>query len=254
MAVRMAEAPCSFAGMVALGSTVQTLVASYKSAARCYFYQVMLSGYACPRCGAGLEMLAESRCRCRACAFCFDPTIAFQRCPACDGQPRLRVRHYECRYCHGEIVSRFLFDGMVFDTAYFRRKMVESRQRRKVRREERQEILAENRSPALLPGAADLTGMAGLVSALDGLAGSAMAAYLPVLRQRFDLKRYETHVQAHLRPDPVSLNEIPPLTENLRLDRVGRFIAIIFLAHDGLLHVWQEQTTIWVRAREAHSE
>jgi hypothetical protein len=240
--------------MIAIGGAVLALVASYKSAARRYFYQVMLSGYDCPRCGAGLEMLAESRCRCRACAFCFDPTIAFQRCPACDGQPRLRVRHYECRHCHGEIVSRFLFDGMVFDAAYFRRKMAESRQRRRLRHEELRQILTENRSPTLLPGAADLTGMAGLLAALNNLTGSALAAYLPTVQQRFDLKRYETHVQAHLGPDPVSLDEIPPLTENPRLDRVGRFVAIIFLAHDGFLHVWQEQTTIWVKAREAHAE
>ena len=57
-------------------------------------------------------------------------------------------------------------------------------------------------------------------------------------RDPFDLTRYQAHVQAHIRPI-ANLEQIPPLSEDRRKDRVWRFIAIIFLAHAGLIDIWQ---------------
>ena len=56
----------------------------------------------------------------RAAGTGFDPTIAFQRCTACDGRIGLQIRRYRCRKCGSEVVSRFLFDGLVFNAEYFR--------------------------------------------------------------------------------------------------------------------------------------
>jgi len=70
----------------------------------------------------------------------------------------------------------------------------------------------------------------------------------------FDLKRYQSHVEAHIRDLPVGLDEIPSLTEDARRDLIWRFVAIIFMAHAGLVDVWQEGSTIWVMRHEADRE
>ena len=75
-----------------------------------------------------------------------------------------------------------------------------------------------------------------------------------VIEKRFDLHRYQKHIQAHLRPFPTALDDLPPLSDNRRLDRVWRFVAIIFLAHAGLASVWQEGESILVKQREADRE
>ena len=240
--------------MILLGAYVVAVVARFKQRARAFYHEVMLSGHACPRCDGRLAMLENGRCRCGDCGVTFDPTIAFQRCPACDGTPRIRIRRYECRRCHTKIVSRFCFDGVVFDAEYFRHKMAESRKRKQERHERILAQLTEIRSPVLPPGPADPTGAAGLWDVLNALTAGATEQLTFEARDRFDLRRYQAHVQAHVGTISGDLEQIPPLSENTRLDRIWRFIAIIFLAHAGALHVWQEGTTIWVKAIEADGE
>ena len=70
----------------------------------------------------------------------------------------------------------------------------------------------------------------------------------------FSLNRYQAHVEAHIRPIAINLEQIPPLSENTRLDRIWRFIAIIFLAHAGILDVWPDGPTIMVMKRETDPE
>ncbi len=123
-------------------------VAGLVARVRAFCHEVMLAGHACPTCGGGLVMVRDGACRCLACGRTFDPTVAFQTCDACGGRPRLRVRRYECRRCQAEIVSRFLFDGLVFDAAYFREKMAEHRKHRQAQRERVRQMLAACRSSA----------------------------------------------------------------------------------------------------------
>jgi len=229
-------------------------VQSFRERVRLYFYEVMLSGHACPSCAASLEMIGEGRARCMMCGTTLDPTLAFQRCSSCGGQPRLRVRRYVCCSCGGDVASRFLFDGLVFDAEYFRQKMAESRERKQELRERVREMLAGSRSNAIQLEALELEQAGDLFRAIDSLTLEAFAASLPGSRSRFDLNRYQAHVQAHLRPIPVALEQIPPLSENARLDRVWRFIAIIFLAHAGIIDVWQQGDTILVIKHETDRE
>ena len=212
----------------------------------------MLSGYACPTCNGPLTMLRDSRCRCSSCTHEFDPTIAFQACLTCGGRPRVRIRRYECCQCRAEIVSRFLFDGLVFDATYFRQKMAESRERKQERCERVRRMLAESRSPAADVFPADLDSVPGLAAALDELTRGLDPPHRVEAREEFDLRRYEAHVQAHCGPIAVSLEEIPPLNDDARYDLVWRFIAVIFLAHAGLIGVWQEGRSILVIKRETH--
>ena len=221
-------------------------VSRYADRARQFFYQAVLLGRGCPRCGGSLKMIHEGRCRCRKCGYVFDPTVAFQACSSCGGRLRLRVRRYECRQCGSVTASRFLFEGLVIDGNYFRKKMVEHRKRRKEQRERVRKMLAESRSMPIDSPAIDLGAVPGLLDALNSLtAGQGPLQHVPETH-RFDLARYERHVQAHLRHFPLAFDRIPPLDEDSRLDRIWRFIAIVFLAHAGLIRMRQKGQTIMI--------
>jgi hypothetical protein len=214
--------------------------------ARYYYYEVMLSGHACPQCAGPLSMIGESRCSCHSCGDTFDPTVTFQRCSSCEGDLKLRVCRYQCRRCGTDVLSRFFFDGHPFDREYFRQRMAESRERKKEQRERTCVMVVESRSEVIAPLAADLESVPGLVDALDGLVGAPeMAAWLP-LAKGFDLSRYQTHLETHIGPIEVYFDDLPPLDDNTRLDRIWRFIAIIFMAHARLIEITREAGAIVV--------
>ena len=220
--------------------------------AKTFFHSVMLLGYRCPRCSGLLVMVSEGKCRCASCSMELDPTVAFQRCSECGGVPVLKVRRYECRNCGRDVRSRFLFDGLVFDADYFRQKMVEARQRKSEQRERVRQMLAESRSADLPLGEVDLSTVPGLLDALNGLTAGLDVAFERESCDEFDLKRYERHVQAHIQDFPTSLRDVPPLSENLRKDLIWRFIAVIFLAHAGIIDVRQQGQEIMVIKHETN--
>jgi len=240
--------------IIALAFSLADAVATFACRAKRLYYAVMLLGHSCPACGSSLTMLAEGRCRCRSCDNEFDPTVAFQRCTACGGKPVLRVRRYQCQQCGTDISSRFHFDGLVFDGEYFRRKMAESRERKKQQHEQVRKMLAESRSGALEMPAGDISAVPGLAEALNDLTGGADEALPWKPDKGFDLKRYESHIQAHIRDFPICLDDLPPLGENARKDRIWQFIAIIFMAHLGLIDIWQDGQSIMVMKHEANGE
>jgi hypothetical protein len=241
-------------GMVQLALDLAGVVDRFVGHARSFFNAVVLSGVSCPQCDGHLAMERDGRCRCTACAHSIDPTITFQRCPTCGAKPKLHIRRYACSSCGAEITSRFLFDGLAFDATYFRQKMSESRERQRERRERVRQMLAETRSASLLPPAADLAEASDLLAALNQLTGECEPAFPALPRSGFNLKRYESHVQAHIQPVAVDWEQIPPLSKDARIDRVWRFIAIIFLAHAGIADVWQVGHIIMVRQRETDRE
>jgi hypothetical protein len=199
-------------------------------------------------------MTREGQCRCGRCRRYLDPTVTFQQCPSCSGTPRLRIRRYECRRCGKNIDSHFLFDGRVFNAEYFRRKMAEHRQRLQNERAGPARLSLPNRSASLTPQPPDLTIIPGLLAALDSLTDSPSLAPANFTRPTFSLHRYEDHVRKHIGDEPISLTDIPPATDDARRDRVWCFIAIIFLAHAGLIHVWQEGLTIMVNKRAVNGK
>ncbi len=245
------------------GERLLEAVAHYRGLARDYYYQAVLSGYACPKCNAALFMIGESRCRCGACGHEFDPTPVFQRCATCDGIPRLNVRRYRCMSCGTDVASRFVFDGIVYDADYFREKMAESRQRkqdeRQRAREQRVTAVVSNTSPSWEPATIDLSASPGLLEALNGLTGQARAEVDTWLKLAgafadsvFDVGSYQSHIQAHLRPFETCFEDIPALLpDRPKLDRIWRFIAIIFLAHAGRIEIYQEADEIWLRPHHA---
>jgi len=229
-------------------------VTGFSGRAREFFYAIVLVGRECSECGGRLEMIGEGRCTCQRCGLDLDPTVAFQRCTTCGGRLALRVRRYRCPSCGVDVASRFLFDGLAFDVGYFRQKMAEHRQRKKEIRERVHRMLAESRSPSCWLPFAELVPGSDLAGALDGLV--ATTEDIPRWRpaEGLDLKRYQGHVQAHLRDSPVTLGGIPALGEDSRKDLVWRFVAIIFMAHAGLVDIWQEGEAIWVMKHETDRE
>jgi len=239
--------------IIELAFNMTEAVSRLKDRVRQFYYAVMLSGCECPGCAGHLRMMQEGLAECMTCGYQLDPTIVFQRC-SCGGQPKLLIRSYSCRQCGAGIRSRFLFDGLVFDTEYFREKMAESRKRKRERRERVRKMLIECRSGAIQPSPADLGSVPGLIDALNSLTTGIepFPAHRP--SDGFCLKRYQRHIQAHLRAFPVTLDEIPPLSENVRKDKIWRFIAIIFLAHAGLIEIRQQGQNIMVIQRETDTE
>ena len=223
--------------------------------ARRFFYSVMLLAHRCPKCSGHLMMIAEGRCECQKCKNEYDPTITFQRCSNCGGRPILKVRRYTCSQCGSDIQSLFLFDGLVYDRNYFKAKMTESRHRKQELKERVRLMLSESRSEALdLESAHDLDSVAGLVAALNSLTAD-LPVDLPVnMKGQFDLNRYQTHIESHIKDFYVSLTDIPPLIENARKDLIWRFIAVIFLTHTGVIEVVQKNNIIKVKKHVANSE
>ena len=240
--------------IVKLAFDMTATVQQFVEKVRRFYYWVMLMGYRCPRCNSSLAMVAEGRCKCDHCGHVLDPTVTFQRCSACGGRPLLRVRRYQCRKCGGDIASKFLFDGTVFNTDYFRQKMSESRQRKKQQRERVRQMLAESRSSDLLLPPVDLDAIPGLVDALNGLTVGQSTDLAVESHDQFDLKRYERHIQGHIQHFPVNLSDIPSLSEDTRKDLIWRFIAVIFLAHAGVVDIWQDGQDIMVIEHEADTE
>ena len=232
--------------LVSLSFEMAAAVRQLLERARRFYYVVMLFSCRCPKCHGALSMVAEGRCRCDACRYKFDPTVAFATCSSCGGVPVLKVRRYQCRQCGSEIRSPFLFDGIVYDARYFCRKMAESRQRKAELRQQVREMLADCRSDPLALGATDLASVPGLMAALDGLTGSLEQIMPRESRDGFNLDRYQEHVTACLEAGPVQLGHMPPLIDNHRLDLIWRFIAVIFLEQAGLVHTRQQGLTIWV--------
>ena len=232
-------------------------VGTLRGQTRDYFYRLALHGMLCPRCqSSNIFMLREGRYRCRDCGQAGDPTKTFQDCPTCDGKPVLALRRYHCRDCGEEIISRFLYDGIVYDPDYFRQKMSESRQRKQLEQKsasEQQAVRAWQRSQQVGHAISiNLDQAPGLTDALNALVGGARAEQVAWVREAFDLAAYERHILATVEPeDERSLLRLEPLAEpNDRLERIRLFIACLFLEQAGLLILEERFNTIWVRRRE----
>ena len=232
-------------------------VATYKQEARQFYWEVLLSAHACPECGGSLYAAAPGRCTCRS-GHSLDPTLAFQRSPCCQAGLRKLISHYACSRCGRSVPSRFLFDERVFDAAYFRERMRQSRERRIEQRRQLQHRIVSARSQWLvlddLPGIGDVPGLLeDLSEFISQEQGPALQASPALSRDVFDLTAYEAAIRQALTPDGTLFSDIPPLSTKHRLDKARRFVGLIFMEHVGeVLLTPFGQTDILVMPREAH--
>lgn len=223
------------------------VVQNFFAKAKRFYYMVVLLGHRCCKCSGRLSMMAESRCLCQKCKLEFDPTVEFQRCCSCGGEPVLRVRRYYCRDCNEEVTSKFVFETLPFERQYFREKMAQSRKRKNEKLARVREMLSQSRSDSLTFGAVDLDSVPGLLAALNSLSQGIDEKMLIELKGKFDLDRYQSHIKAHIADFEIDLHHIPAIIENKRKDLIWRFIAAIFLEHECQIQIRQEDQTIWVR-------
>ena len=132
--------------------------------------------------------------------------------------------------------------------------MVEHREHKRQQRERVKRMLAELRSGVIEAGPSDLDAVPDLVAALNALTDCADAELPGAPLVRFDLRRYPSHVCGHVGNEPITFDDLPHLEDDRRLNRIWRFVAIIFLAHSGVLDVRQHEQTIMVVKRETDRE
>lgn len=235
--------------IISQANTMSCAVKIFVSHARSYYYQVMLSGFECPDCHGKLTMVSDGKCRCLDCRREFDPTIAFQRC-SCGGKVALKICRYQCRKCGQIVQSRFVFDGMVFDKEYFRQKMQQSRENKKQARQQIIENVLENRSDPLETDYIDFSAVDGLEDALNQLSLiPELSGFIPLCKG-FDLNRYQQHLNACITNDEVCFDDLPSLEEDARLDRIWRFVAVIFMEHLGTIELYQENGVIYISRKK----
>lgn len=241
----------SLPNLLAHLARIEERVAQLAAATRAFFYELMLCGEACPWCEGSLVMIREGWCRCEVCERAFDPTVHLQRCTACEGGLALQVRRYACWRCGRDVASRFLFDGKVFDTAYFREKMAESRQRKAQQRLDHGQRQVARRSPPveLLPANEALGDE--LTEAINGLVGVANPPPVEIEGDTFDLARYQARLLAKLDARSRAIDAISDDPSQPRRERARLFIAAVFLEHAGRVVLHQRGTTIEVQRIEA---
>lgn len=221
---------------------------------RRFYYQVVLAGFDCPKCEGSLIMVADGLCICTGCGYEFDPTVEFQSCGHCGAKARLKVSRYFCSSCKHEITSKFLFDTRVYDRQYFAEKMAKSRRQKEEKRRELRRKIIQYRSNGIETEPADFSGMADLLAAIDGLTKGVKPDISVLKEDGFDLNRYERHIQAQIGDFEINLRDIPPLNENERKDLIWRFIAVIFLAHAGMVDIRQDGLDIMVTKNETYGK
>jgi hypothetical protein len=233
----------------AIGSVISR-IAVLQDKARQYYYEVLLSTYQCPRCGGHLVMASQSECSC-SCGNTFDPTLAFQRSHCCGARLVRKTFHYACSRCNKIVPSKFFFDEKLFDKAYFREMMQESRRRAKAKREEIKRILAESRSNALpLMENPDLDSIPGLIQDLNDFIHANPLEIGPLAfdtPSAFDMDEYREHILSSLGWSKTLFSNIDPFTEDPRLDKVWRFITLIFMQNDGEIELTQQGNEILIK-------
>ncbi len=211
---------------------------------RSLIYAVMLFQRKCRGCGASkLRMIQDSWCRCQDCGDEFDPTLHLQTCEACNGSLTKKIYHYWCSKCRAPVRSRYTFDERVFDATYFREMMRESRKRRREKTEEIRKLLLNSRSPPHFSNLEPiLEGLPDFQFDLDQFISlpSKEEATPATDRLNFEMSTYRAHIQGILSGCIIRFEGVRALLDDLRLDRIYRFITVIFMQHDGEIEVTQD--------------
>ena len=227
-------------------------VSAFKKKAKQYYFEVILSVFQCPVCGGQLHMTGNSECSC-SCGNVFDPTLAFQKSACCSAGLIRKTFHYACFKCSKSTPSRFIFDERVFDKSYFREMMRESRERKKKKREEIRRLLAQSRSGSLpLTDSPDLEAIPGLVEDLNefiqnGLYEPSQCSF--EAENEFDMDKYRDHILSVLSWDNMLFSQIRPLIDDIRDDKIYRFITLVFMDHENEVELSQLGNDLSVQRR-----
>ena len=229
-------------------------VALYRDHARQFYFEVVLSIYRCPGCGAKMRMTQPSRSECD-CGAILDPTVAFQRSPCCEAKLRLARNHYLCTHCGATVPSHFLFDEKLFAAQYMREKMSESRERKRRKREEIRLLLAASRSSDLCVTDFPTADAVDQLSAeLDRFVDRKTAPDAEELigDDDFRMEDYRQAILSRLGGCSTRFDAFPAVCSDRRLDQIRRFMALLFMEQDREVWLEQQGSTIMVMRYEAY--
>lgn len=157
------------------------------------------------------------------------------------------------------MTSVYCFDAKLFDADYFREMMRQSRERRKLKSERLRRLLAESRSsPLTYAEKPSLDGLEGLENVLDEWIGTRipLETFLNISdRPPFEMDRYRRHILELVTGCIVRFDGVSRLIDDIRLDRIYRFIAVVFMQHNGEIMLQQtDNGEIVIMENESHRE
>lgn len=221
---------------------VENRIAALQTHVRNLFYAVVLFQKPCPECGKPkLQMIRDGLAVCANCSALIDPTLAFQTCLDCESKLVLKVCHYWCPQCRQPVRSMYCFESRVFNAAYFREKMQESRDRKKREHElSRQTLQHSHSDPIVMCDPISLDQSPGLEMDLNAIISAVIPHDLRNAAQKhFDFDAYRRHLIVLVHDCIVEFDGISQLIKDARLDKIFRFVTSIFLEHEGLLKIEQ---------------
>jgi hypothetical protein len=114
--------------------------------------------------------------------------------------------------------------------------MRESRERKNKKREEIRQLLAGSRSEALpLLETPDFGAIPGLIDDLNEFVQTTTYEPDPFFFHAdnlFDIDKYRKHILSVVAWDNMLFSEIEPLIDDIRDDKIYRFITLVFMDHD----------------------
>jgi len=129
--------------------------------------------------------------------------------------------------------------------------MRESRERAKKKREMVKQLLADSRSGVLeITETPDLESVPGLVEDLNDFIGAETTDMDQVVfneRPPFRMADYRAHINSILSWDSILFSEIAALIDDLRDDKIWRFITLIYMQHDQEVKLTQHENDILVK-------
>lgn len=241
-----------------LGLVLVEAVTKLKRRVRRFYYRAVLLARTCPACGGALAMQRDDLARCSGCGNSFDPTVEFQRCDRCGGRLQRNISRYRCGRCGAPAESRYAFEPVTLDRAYYAKKMRESRRRKRKKKSRRHRRLLLARSRCIHPDRKPrLDDVPDLPDALDRMAGLPLPENLV---QRYlqdpelDLGRYRRHILENMACWEVLFDRIPPLLEDGRRDRIFRFVACVYMWHEGEVKLVQQDDMLVIERNEPDRE
>ena len=230
-------------------AAVESVIESYRVSVRSFYFSVLLAKFRCPQCQGSIQLVEPSSALC-GCGAAFDPTLVFQKSGCCGAILVKRQCHYSCNVCGEVVPSIFLFDGVIFDSEYFRDKMRLSREQRRREQAETRAVLRAERSGTLsIFDEVDLNALPGLVTDLDDLIGvSTTDQNIQEWERNLSIEDYRRHI-FNLLDAEIVFSSISPLFPEERRDKVYRFISLIFMEQDREVSLSQYGEDILVERR-----
>jgi len=235
---------------------IQNRVLAYTGHARAFYFELLMAIYLCPSCGGRMRIASPGRWTCE-CGATLDPTITFQRSHCCDGRLVFRRTHYACTHCGRAVRSAFLFDERMIDARYFREKMSECRERKRRRREDLRLLLAASRSDALvLTEGPDAHRLHDLIVALDEFVCPVQTRERQALPEdaAYRMEDYRRVILSCVAGAKIRFDAFPAVAENDRIDRIRRFITLVFMEQFREVRLDQHGEEILVMPYEADIE